>query len=282
MSKIENVFLLNIEKKRGLGSILASVLSYKYVVFNTKYDIIYNIENIDYETFIQNNDKPIINLSEIFPTYKFIELYKLNKFPEYYNEFKNLSYECFIWQTNKIYHSEHFQEIRNDFHKMFNTLKINENILNKVELNLKKIPDIENSLSITIRFSKLYYINKININFNIMISEIIKELEEIQHLYSNIILFTQVHEIKDILSNASFNKKIIIMDQINMYSNVDDWFKNPVDYKEEFENSLVDMLIASKSKQVMGGPSNMLITISFINTNNKIKLFKVLSDCTSG
>jgi hypothetical protein len=64
-----------------------------------------------------------------------------------------------------------------------------------------------------------------------------------------------------------------------MYSNEDDWCKNTI---EEFENSLSDMLIASKSKQVMGGPSNMLITISFINTNNKIKLFKVLSDCTSG
>jgi len=265
MEKIENVFLLNIIKNRGLGSILASVLSYKHVVFNTQYDVIYNIENIDYETFIQNNDKPIIKLSEEFPSNKIIERYNLNKSIDY------------IWQSYKIYHSIHFQDVRNNFHILFNTLKINENILNKVKLNLEKIPDIENSLSIFIRFSNHY-----NIDFNTMISEIIKELEEIQHLYSNIILFTQVHEIKDILSNASFNKKIIIIHQINMYSNTGDWFKNLIDYKEEFENSLSDMLIASKSKQVMGGPSNMLLTISFINTNNKIKLFKVLSNCTSG
>jgi len=54
-----------LKKKKVIGFILASFLSLKYVVFNTKYDVIYNIDNIDYERFIQNNDKPIINIYNI-------------------------------------------------------------------------------------------------------------------------------------------------------------------------------------------------------------------------
>ena len=217
-------------------------------------------------------------------TENFILKYNLSQYSYHYNNFrkksKNNDTKIYLWCSPKFYYNNNLQKMRNDFNIAFNTLKIKDFIFKKVNSEINLIGNINSALAVFIRSTQHYS----NINFNIMMNGIIKELISLLEKYEKIIIFTQVIEVVDLLKKTEIQHKLYFKNQNNMYSNYNngDWFKNKnmneVFIKQEFEDCLIDLLIASRCKCVMGGVSNMMFTVLIMNPNIEFKLFDVLQN----
>ena len=271
----------------GFCSSLSVILSYKVAFLNTNYDILtIKFRNTNYSVlehlFYLKTPKSNHQVEEVnyygHITDNFIKKYNLSPYPDYYNTFRRSDSNIYLWCSPKFYFDDNIQKIRNDYNKAFNTFKINDLILKKVEEEIILIGNINSTLAIFIR-SSLHYSN---INFNEMINGIINELISIHHKYEKIVVFTQVIEVVECLKNTEIKHKFYFKKQNNMYSYYGDWdINNEITetfIKKEFEDCFIDLLIASKCKYLIGGVSNMMFTTLIINPNIEFKLFDVLKN----
>ena len=138
--------------------------------------------------------------------------------------------------------SKHILVITNSYNSRFNTNVLGIHIRSQKQSKLEHIPFEE--------FIKIYtdYVDS--------------KLKE----YSSIFLATHLQDAFDLFKNRYGNKLIVHNHYLNP-NNKSDWTDNKIDREEENRNVLIDMILLSKCKEIVGGPSNVFYAAIWYNTS---------------
>ncbi len=163
-------------------------------------------------------------------------------------------------------------ELNKSFHKHYS---IDSKIINLTD----KYNNIFNKgvIGTHIRFSG-FYINKKN-DFNKQIKAYTDYIDKSKYHY--VYLATHLKDVEDIFRNK-YGSRLIINEHYRNPNKNSDWTSNNLKQEEEDTNVLVDMILLSKCKEIVGGPSNVFYAALWYNPELKFHIPDILKDVVCG
>jgi hypothetical protein len=146
-------------------------------------------------------------------------------------------------------------ELYTAFHKHYT---INHKILNKTS----KFDNLfqKGAIGAHIRFTG-HYINK-SIDFDEQIKAYTDYIDKSNYQY--VYLATHLKDVEDIFRNK-YGSRLIINKHYRNPDKTSDWTSNNLKQEEEDTNVLIDMILLSKCKEIVGGPSNVFCAALWYN-----------------
>lgn len=163
-------------------------------------------------------------------------------------------------------------ELNQTFHKHY---IIDSRILAKA--NIYDYLFQKGAIGAHIRFTS-HYINK-NIEFNNQIKAYTDYIDKSNYPY--VYLATHLKEVEDIFK-SKYGSRLIISDHYRNPNTNSDWTSNDTNQLEEDTNVLIDMILLSKCKEIVGGPSNVFYAALWYNPELKFYIPDIFRDIIVG
>lgn len=128
-----------------------------------------------------------------------------------------------------------------------------------------------------IRFTG-HYINK-NVDFDSQIKAYTDYIDKSDYPY--VFLATHLKDVEDIF-RAKYGPRLITHDHYRNPNVSSDWTSNGLDQNVEDTNVLIDMIMLSKCKEIVGGPSNVFYAALWYNPNIKFFIPDILRTAIAG
>lgn len=163
-------------------------------------------------------------------------------------------------------------ELNKAFHKHY---YIDSDILDKT-----KIFDhlfVKGAIGAHIRFAG-HYINT-KINFNQQIKSYTDYIDQSNYYY--VYLATHLKDVEDIF-RKKYGTRLIIYEHYRNPDKNSDWISNNLSQIEEDTNVLIDMILLSKCKEIVGGPSNVFYAALWYNLQLKFYIPDLLKTVIVG
>ncbi len=176
----------------------------------------------------------------------------------------------------KNYEPHIISKKRLQLNKTFNTYySIDFRILNKAS----KFDNLfeKGAIGAHIRFAG-HYLNQ-KIDFDKQIKSYTDYIDKTNYPY--VYLATHLKDAEDIF-RTKYGTRLIIYEHYRNPDKNSDWTTNNLAQEEEDTNVLIDMLMLSKCKEIVGGPSNVFWAASWYNPNVKLHIPDVLKNVISG
>lgn len=276
-------------KTNGLGSHFARIITYLYMLRGTNHNLYLeynensnNIWNTIFKQDVIHDNKIKFNHKSFRILYPdMITRLKLQDFPlclKNKPNNNNCIEDGYIWCNASIYNSSDFQSIRNEYNYSFKQMKFQPNLLNEFNMFKSTLPNLENSIAVFVRYQGHY--RNTNCNFETFLNSLINEVNQIANKYEYILLISQVEEVKNKMM-ITFGNKVIIPPYQRFYPNKNDWNQTinlNTSLENEWKYCLFDILLASNTKFIIGGSSNMFMLTLIIDPNKPFKLFDCLKN----
>lgn len=190
------------------------------------------------------------------------------------------------WFCNNVnvYYDEFFQNLRDEFSKAFQKIKIKQELLNQ----LPKFNPFDKILGVAVRIPDHYSLG--NNDWEVVTSvispkdfysklseEVINEYYEGK--YDKIFVACDVQYFIDLVKNKIGEENLIINDYKRLEFLNKDWTYKNLTLTEEYRLVLIDCLCLSKCSMILGGSSNIFLSSLFIEPNLNFKLFNLLEKC---
>lgn len=128
-----------------------------------------------------------------------------------------------------------------------------------------------------IRFAG-HYINQ-NIDFDAQVESYTNYIDKSDYPY--VFLATHLKDVEDIF-RSKYGSRLIIYDHYRNPDKNSDWTSNNLKQTEEDSNVLIDMILLSKCREIVGGPSNVFYAALWYNPELKFHIPEVLKTVIAG
>ncbi len=128
-----------------------------------------------------------------------------------------------------------------------------------------------------IRFTG-HYINA-KVDFDKQINAYIDYIDKSNYPY--VYLATHLKDVEDIF-RSKYGSRLIIYEHYRNPNKNSDWTSNNLKQTEEDTNVLIDMIMLSKCKEIIGGPSNVFWAALWYNPDVKLYIPDVLKNAIAG
>ncbi len=191
------------------------------------------------------------------------------------------------WFCNNVnlFYDENFQNLRDEFNKAYNSLILNEKILS--ELETFKDEFNSNVLGVAVRIPSHYTFDRTEgvptlsrISCENFYEKICDEIfEEFNNgKYEKIFVCCDIEYFLNLLK-SKFGDGVLIYTKYDRIKTLDgDWVNKQLSFYEEYKMALIDCLLLSKSKYIIGGSSNIFLTSLIINNKIDFKIFNLLNN----
>jgi hypothetical protein len=123
-----------------------------------------------------------------------------------------------------------------------------------------------------------HYINK-SVDFDSQIKSYTDYIDKSN--YPFVFLATHLKDVEDIF-RTKYGSRLIIYDHYRNPNKNSDWTSNGLDQTEEDTNVIIDMIMLSKCKEIVGGPSNVFYAALWYNPELKFFIPDILKTVIAG
>jgi hypothetical protein len=194
-------------------------------------------------------------------------------------------YNGWFYNNVNIFYDENFQNLRDEFNKSYNSLILNKKILSELETFENKFNS--NVLGVAVRIPSHYTFDKTEgvptlsrISAENFYEKICDEIFEKfnNEKYEKIFVCCDVEYFLNLLKNKFGDEKLIYTKYDRIKTLDGDWVDKRMSFYDEYRMALIDCLLLSKCKYVIGGSSNIFLTSLIINNKVNFKIFNLLSN----
>jgi hypothetical protein len=205
---------------------------------------------------------------------------KINEIMPYYH-----NYNGKFWNTPSLFQDDNFQNVRDEYNKAWNKIKVKENVSNNLNQYLEEFGN--RTLGVTVRIPLHYTYNKPEGEaisrrmtpedyYDRISNEIQEEFESGE--YDKIFVACDIQYFIDLMINKFGEDKIIFTKYNRIQKLNEDWIGKNLPFKDEYFLILTDALLLSKCNLVMGGSSNIFLGVLFMNNKLNFKIFNILKE----